>query len=240
MTLDEKPGFRRRIVITPHPGEVTAALEDDIHCMAMTLIHDGEAVTGVSAQMDRWPWSTCPGAREVAEQSFIGAPLTRSGRIGDKRQNCTHLYDLAEWALVHALDAGPTQYDVQVDDPVAGRAQTRIMRNGDLVMEWTLEGNDIVAPEGLAGLTLFTLRDWIASLDGPMREAARILQWASLVAHGRQMEWVMGAKPTHMSGQCYSFQPDRAAIAKRIGERRDFSSGGRAPLSHLDGEGFAC
>ena len=106
-------------------------------------------------------------------------------------------------------------------------------------MSWTLQGNDIVAPDGPAGSTLFTMRNWIAGLDAPMREAARILQWASIVAHGRQMEWVIGAKATHMSGQCYSFQPERAVNARRTGERLDFSSGDRVTLSHFDGEGFA-
>ena len=56
------PGYRRRIVIEPSPGAVTAELEDDYHRMVVTLRHDGEVITGVASKMKRSPWTTCEGA----------------------------------------------------------------------------------------------------------------------------------------------------------------------------------
>ena len=41
--LDVLPGYRRRFRVTPGPGQVTSELEDDNHCMAVTLRHqDGD------------------------------------------------------------------------------------------------------------------------------------------------------------------------------------------------------
>ena len=49
--LDMLPGFRRRFLVTPLPGRVTAAVEDDYHSMAVILHHDGARISGVDAIM---------------------------------------------------------------------------------------------------------------------------------------------------------------------------------------------
>jgi len=41
------PGYRRTTRVVPFPGAVVAMMEDDMHCMAVTLRHDGERVTAV-------------------------------------------------------------------------------------------------------------------------------------------------------------------------------------------------
>ncbi len=51
--LDMLPGFRRRFLVTPLPGRVTAAVEDDYHSMAVILHHDGARISGVASWQRR-------------------------------------------------------------------------------------------------------------------------------------------------------------------------------------------
>ena len=236
--IDEVPGFRRRFVITPDQGVVTAALEDDVHCMAVTLHHDGARIQRVEGHMKRWPWSTCPGAAAALEAAFAGVPLASATERGGKRNNCTHLYDLAELAAAHALDAAATLYELLVTDPLEGLIDAELRCNGEPVLRWKLRGIEVLEPAAIAGRSILHLRDWIASLDRSAREAARIAQWGCLVAHGRQLDWSQSAKQMAPPGSCHTFQPENASQAKHIGRRHDFSAGGRMPLSQWDGKGF--
>ena len=238
MDLTDRPGFHRRFMIIPRKDEVVAALEDEIHCMAVTLKHDGDRVLSVAAEIDRAPWDTCPGAMAMLRESFAGVSLAHATERGGKRQNCTHLYDLAELAAAHAHDDGPMRYDILVVDPVDGTIVAELRRNGALILVWTIVGNEITAPPELAGASLLGMRDRLAGLAAADREAARILQWASLVAHGRRIPWEYQADAKNMPANCYSFQPGRAVVAKRTGVRHDFSAGDREPLSHFDGARF--
>lgn len=233
MTIDDKPGFRRRFRIVPARGSVTAALEDDVHCMKVTMRHDGETITAVEADMMRSPWDSCPGAVGVVRQTFVGMKLTEATGRGGKRQNCTHLYDLAELGAAHAGDKGSTVYDILVSDPADGRVEAQLRLNGKTLLAWTIQDDVLVAPEALAGCPLFTLRERIGELTGPEREAARILQWGSMVAHGRRIPWEDQADAPNLPSNCYTLQPERASTAKRIGERFDFSAGGREPLEGI-------
>lgn len=245
--LDRLPGFRRRIHIVPGQGagpgagqaaaQVSAAVEDDIHCMAVILSHDGTLITAAEGITHRMPWNTCPGARAVLAQTFTGLPLAEAPARARaaKRSNCTHLFDMAELAAVHALDPVPTTYDVLVSDPVAGQSRAELRRDGQTQLAWTL-ASDHVAEAG--GAHLVALREWIATLPPEAREGARILQWACLVAHGRTMPWADQADPTRMPANCFAFQPERTGTAHRIDTRLDFSGAGREPLSHWTGRAF--
>jgi hypothetical protein len=235
---DPSAGFRRRFRITPRADTVSAAVEDDFHCMAVTLAHEGGVIQGVDAIMDRWPWTTCPGATAELATTFTGTALADVAKRGLKSSNCTHLYDLAVFAAAHAGDAGQTVYDVFVSDAVEGRKYCEIRRDGAVALDWTMANDVIFAPEGLSGTHLMQLRDWIATLDAPMREAARILQWAALIAHGREIPLENQSDATRMPPNCFTFQPDRAQRAKRIGEIVDFSGRARRPLDHFDGQRF--
>ncbi|MEJ6010030.1 hypothetical protein [Novosphingobium aquae] len=226
------PGFRRRFLITPSSRAVTAALEDDIHRMAVTLHHDGESVTRVEAEMARHPWDLCPGAVAKVEADFAGRPLAPSAGSVDKKANCTHLFDLAELALRHAGDAAQTLYEMQVSDPEDGRVTAVLRRDGQERLHWHLQDDRMLAPHLAQGLPLIGLRPWIATLAGDERHEARMLQWASLVAHGRQIPWEIQKGLRALPASCFASQPGRHEKCQRIGERIDFSKpGARLPLA---------
>lgn len=229
--LDQLPGFRRRFRITPAPQRVCSAVEDDFHCMEVTVEHDGNVATHIEARTVRAPWDTCPGAVEVLRKTFIGVPLRAFGRRGEKRANCTHLHDLATLAAAHALDAEPLVYDVLVSDPVDGRRRAELRRNGTCVLAWAEHEDRLTEPSALAGMSLFDMNGWIAQLDAAGQEAARILRWGTLIAHGRTIPLEQQSDASRMPlGNCYTFQPERRNAARRIGRIRDFSTEQSQPL----------
>lgn len=228
--LDDQPGFRRRIRIVPEAGAVTAAVEDDFHHMTVTLRHDGARILAVEARTIRAPWSTCSGAEQVLRETFAGVLLAEAARRGAKARNCTHLHDLAVFAAAHAGEAQATLYEALVSDPLAGGIEAEIRRDRAVMQAWTLDGMTLTGPAELAGRDLMALRDWIAALPSGQREAARILQWASIIAHGRQIPLDQQSDATRMPPNCYTFQPDMALKAKRVGAIVDFSRAARAPL----------
>jgi hypothetical protein len=228
--LDDLPGFRRRFLVTPGSRAVVSELEDDYHCMRVVLHHDGSIVTKVEPVIFRAPWTTCPGATAQLERSFTGEALDRFVYRSEKSSNCTHLYDLAMLAAAHARDATPLVYDVLVSDPIGGRKEAELRRNGTPLMRWTLEAYTVVEPPEIAGTTLLKLGPWIETLDAGGQEAARVLRWASLVAGGRQIPLAQQSDASTMPPNCYTFQPERAMVAERVGIIRDFSEGDAVPL----------
>ena len=231
------PGYRRRILIEPTPGQVTAELEDDYHRMVVTLTHRDGVVTSVSSEMKRSPWTLCPGAMAELAVTFTGVPLAGFARRGEKTRNCTHLHDLALFAAAHAGEDRPTAYDILVTDPVAGVRVAHLARDGQPVLEWRLAGDVLQAPAELAGRGLFAMGDWIAAQDKAGAEAGRVLRWAAIIAHGRGMDMPAGSSAAAFpSGACYNFQPDRAAHStRRPGADVDFSKPGNAPMADRAG-----
>jgi len=225
-----RPGFRRRFLIEPGDVVVTASLEDDFHHMTVKLSHDGSTISSVDGTVHRAPWTTCPSASAVLEDTFVGSNLADAARRGLKQANCTHLYDLAVLAAAHAADQVAIAYDLTVADPLAGEAVAEICRDGQAVHRWILVDDTLADPPEIAGKSLLQLREWIASLDTDRREAAKLLQWASLVAHGRQIPLEDQSDATRMPPNCYTFQPDKARQAKRVGRVIDFSTSDRQPL----------
>ena len=225
-SIDTLPGFRRRFIITPAANRVSSEVEDDYHCMGVTLHHDGQVVTKVESAMQRAPWTTCPGANAMLEKTFTGVPLDGFIKRGQKKANCTHLHDLAIFAASHAFDKDPLVYDLLVCDPVDGQRQAEIRRNGTRLLGWTQAGDRMVAPVELAGVAFDGMRAWLESLDPEAQEAARMLRWGTILAHGRTIAWDRQSDSSRLPlGNCYTFQPERAAAAQRIGIVRDFSQG---------------
>lgn len=229
-SVDSVPGFRRRFRVTPKPGCVLSEVEDDFHCIGLTIEHDGIVATHIHADLRRAPWTTCPGAPVQVEQTFAGLPLKDFARRGEKKSNCTHLYDLALLAAEHALDTEVLVYDILVSDPVERCRDAELRRNGIKILGWTEKGGNIIEPAELSGQTVWTLNPWIESLAPDMQEAARVLRWGAVLAHGRMIPIEKQSDASRMPPNCYTFQPARAAVARRIVDLRDFSTGSVEPL----------
>lgn len=229
-SIDQLPGFRRRFRVIPGPGWVRSEVEDDYHCMTVTLRHAQGIVTAVEPVMQRAPWTTCPGAVERLKQTFTSVALDGFVARGDKPDNCTHLHDLALLAAVHASDTEPLLYDILVSDPVEGRRQVELRRNGRRQLGWIDQGDCIVEPAALAGLRLDRLKPLIDALDPAGQEAARLLRWGAILAHGRGIPMERQSDASRMPPNCFTFQPQRAGQARRVGEIRDFSEGTAQPL----------
>ncbi|HSW14558.1 MAG TPA: DUF2889 domain-containing protein [Solimonas sp.] len=228
--LDQLPGFRRRFRVTTGPGWVRSEVEDDYHCMTVTLRHARGVVTAVEPVMHRAPWTTCPGAVGQLQQTFMGLALEGFVARGEKTANCTHLHDLALLAAAHAADVEPLVFDILVSDPVDSRRRSELRRNGLPLLGWSEQDNRIVEPAELSGLRLDQLRDWIESLAPAQQEAARLLRWGAILAHGRTIPMERQSDASRMPPNCYSFQPQRSGEARRVGEIRDFSRGTAQPL----------
>lgn len=233
------PGFRRRILVEPGLGRTCAAVEDDYHCMAVTLHHDGVRVTAVESVMERVPWTTCPGASAVLEQTFAAIALADVARRGLKQTNCTHLHDLAVLAAAHAADDAPLVYDILVSDPVDGLWHGEIRANGQVLLRLSHRGHVLVSPDDAAGASLFRLRDWIESLPENRKEAARLLQWGTILAHGRAIPMAQQSDASRIPPNCYTFQDERRHVARRVGAVRDFSADQAEPLGHYGAGRFS-
>jgi hypothetical protein len=226
-------GYRRRILIEPAPGRVTAELEDDYHRMVVTLFHRDGVVTDIESDMKRWPWTTCPGAMAQLRNTFLGQALADFVSRGQRTANCTHLHDLALFGAAHADEEAPVAYDIFVSDAVDGARRATLQRNEIPVFDWTIRGDRFLAPADLKDLTIRELGGWIAAQDRPTAEAARVLRWASMVALGRGMTIPAGISATTIpGGTCFTFQPDMAAHSTRLpGADVDFSRPGAEPMA---------
>lgn len=226
----QEPAFHRHVLITPGDGAVSAWVEDDYHHMGVTLRHDGQTVTGVEADMMRAPWSTCPGAEQQLATTFTGVRLDEVAARGEKPLNCTHLHDMAVIAAAHAWDAAPIRYEIAVSDAVEAVRIAEIARDGVRVLRIVERSNLVEEPVQAAGKNLFQLGEWIASLDEQAREAARLLRWAAIIAHGRAIPMERQSDATRMPPNCFTFQPGRKEKARRVGAIIDFSTTQRQPL----------
>lgn len=227
-------GFWRRVRITPASGVAQAELEDDFHCMSVLVHHDGEIATQIIPDMRRAPWSACPGAVSQLEQTFTGVALSAFAERGEKKSNCTHLFDLAVLAARHAFAAEQLIYDVRVSDPVQNERRAEIWRNGTLLLSWKESRFHILEPASAAGLRLDQLRSWIDALEPDLQEPARLLQWGNMLANGRIIPLELQSDATRLPPNCFTFQPERAATARRIGEIRDFSQRAMPPLAEYE------
>lgn len=232
-TLDELPGFRRRFAVAVGDGWVRSAVEDDYHCMRVTIRHDGVRAVSVAGEVIRAPWTTCPNAGLQLEQTFEGVALGEFAARGEKTSNCTHLHDLALLAAAHAFDAQPLSYEILVSDPIDGLRHVEIRRDGKPALGWIESGLRIVEPAEIAGMTLDKLRPWIDTLSAEQQEAARLLRWANMIANGRQIPMERQSDASRMPSNCYTFQPGRKEVAQRVGLIRDFSRQTAQPLDEV-------
>ncbi len=234
LSLETLPGFRRRFRITPQASRVCCEVEDDYHCMSVVVHHDGQRATDVEGNMRRAPWTTCSGAEQVLRDTFTGVALSAFVTRGEKKSNCTHLHDLALLAANHAFDSEPTVYDILVSDPVDGRRRAALYGSDQCLVSWEEADFRIAVPEELAGTALTEMGPWIESLEPRMQEAARLLRWGNILANGRSIPIEQQSDATRMPPNCYTFQPERAGQAERVGRVHDFSRESLDPLANYD------
>jgi hypothetical protein len=232
-------GCYRRVILLSSPvaGVVEAALEDGPHAFSIRIEHDGERVIGVRAHAERYPLSTCGGAVRPI-QALVGASLSGVSlelkRHADPRANCTHLFDLAGWAIAHAARGipGTRRYDISIPDAIDGRAEARLSLDGAEVLCWLIEHGRILAPAPYAGQqVLGGFTRWASgALRGDELEHALMLARGYFVSLARIFD--MQAAGSHPAadhpmpaGSCYSYSPGVVEQAWSLPDnRRDFSA----------------
>jgi hypothetical protein len=236
--------YRRRIrVETRAPGTVVAALEDDFHHFVVTLRHDGAVVDDVTCVARRWPWATCPDAAGSLH-ALAGMPLSRrftaAGAWTDPKQNCTHQFDSACYAITHAargvagIGGDVRQYDLEVPrrDFDSGRTDVRLWVDGAPRLAWHLAWDGIIDPEPPLDTAPWRggfMRWADATLPEDHAECAITLRRAADIGMGRGMDLesvpVAADLPNSMSAVCYSMQPGVVQVAFRNrGSIRDYAA----------------
>lgn len=226
--------FRRRIRTRSSADAIEADLLDNYHEMRCRLALDGHVITGVTAAIERAPFTTCPAA-PVALNELIGLridiPRSELFAGGRARRNCTHLFDVA--ALSLALRGSATaQVDFTVPDLTAeGEAVTAAL-DGKIVHSWIVDADEtILAPE--AGRSLFGgFSRWAeANFDGIPLELALNLQKAVQVARGRrylleqESENSLRDEPERI-GACFTFSEPQFSTASAAPDYiREFPEG---------------
>ncbi len=229
------PGLWRRIELTPRPGAIAAALEDDVHRFALRLEHDGTRIAAVHAETIRAPWTECPGASGFLARELTGELLADVARR-DPYQHCTHLLDLAILCAAHAADTAPLRIDLRVADRVEERTTATLHEDGTERMRWLLDDTRIAGPDGWSGRDLRKLSAWKGELSPRDAERAALLRRAVFVSGARAFEPPPGNLTADQGemrqGVCFNYQlPQAARSTRRANWRRDFSQGGGEPLA---------
>ena len=209
-----------------------AGIEDEMHHYHVTIGHDGALVAAIDAVDVRVPWATCSGSLAQLD-ALVGTPLTRSipevlART-DPSAHCTHLLDLTALAIAHASSRRPDrQLDAEVPDWTAPPFTARLLVDGEVALDWTLDATYTITdgfPDGVSVKGGFTR--WCAThLDPDTAEAATVLQRAVWMAPARQLDLEsfpdVAASGIGM-GVCWSTQPGQVEVAVRNrGTLRDY------------------
>lgn len=241
--------LRRRILIVAGDGVVRADLEDDQHRFGITLRHDGRQVLAVEADVDqlRHPWAQCPGAADnltrLVGMALAPHPQAAYGHTASAEQ-CTHMFDLANLAIAHAArGTARRQYDGAVNTDgfraevgekgmtLHGRRCLQLLRDGELALEWPLEG-DMITEGPHAGQNVRTMMRWVESTieDLDEIEAITVARRTLIVSTSLlfDMDKIPPGLPQKMSasraGACYAYQPSLIGTLTRAqGNTRDFS-----------------
>jgi hypothetical protein len=228
--------FRRRIrLVQLTPTHAAGELEDDFHHFRVDLHHDGTTIERADGQFFRGPWTVCAEAPDPL-RAIEGRPLTSSstgiGAYAVARENCTHLFDLAGLVVAHATRPRPVrQYDIELTDPVGDDRVQRatLWRDGELLLEWRIESNQITAPAPWPDAPLRRgFIGWAEEQLGPdVAEAAIALRRIIDIAIGRggNLDLLNSASEVGeiMMGKCQAFSPAKVELGLRNrGSARDF------------------
>jgi hypothetical protein len=240
--------YHRRVVVIVEPGRVRAAMEDESHCMEVTVTHDGAKVTDIQPASPRIPWTSCPDAGAKLN-ALIGLPLQRMHETTgeDAKQHCTHLFDLTRLAIARAKAGASVQYDIAVEDRVDDRTRGDLHRNGQLLLTWHLQGPDVTGPDPYTGHRITGAPHWPGELDADTIEAALVMRRVFLVSGIRsprasriRVDPANKVHPTsaeriNMRGYCYTFQASNSIGATPHNNWIDFANRRDELLAHFPG-----
>jgi len=225
--------YRRKTIAIAGEFETVAAMEDDFHHFTVRLRHDGNRVTALTGETIRFPWSTCPGAAAKLDE-FVSAPINPTpddpGPKWHITQHCTHLFDIAKFALAQTARGGQRQYDILIPDPVDGGSTTGdLWRDGEHLLHWAVEKRTVVAPELFAGHSLHGRAEWKPGsvADADALEAALMLRRALVIFRGRISDYptvTMADQVPNGFGTCFTYQPENAAGGRWVMDEKDYTA----------------
>lgn len=213
--------YYRRITLRPTVqsdgrAQIEAHMQDHVHHMKVVVIHDGGRVISAIPQGVRLPWDMCPfgiaGVTRIAGMTIAQA-REGLGWPGGRTANCVHMVDLTRVALAHVDDAVESVYSITVTPAFAPERHARIERDGQLLLEWTLDGEQLIGDEPFHGHTLRAADfvGWRQVLAPELREPATILRRACHIAPSRDINldrMRVAAESINADGSCYTLQPD--------------------------------
>ena len=230
--------YRRAILIAADEGQASARMEDDFHCFAVRLRHDGATIESVSVDSIRVPWVTCPAA-SIALERLAGRAIAAPMPFGDRTErfaNCTHMLDLANLALAHVHEPGfRRHYRIEVDFPEQDRSAAWLDRDGARLFDWRVEGKTIAGGRFDGRTPDDLIRDPKIAADPALLEAVTVLRRALRIAGGRfvDLDKMRGAEDLGpIPATCHTLLPaNRPHAVRNRGTARDFSGEGRWPLT---------
>jgi hypothetical protein len=240
--------YRRKTIAEAGQFETVAAMEDDFHHFAVRLRHDGRHVTELTGEAVRFPWSTCPGAVAKLDE-LIGAPLfptpDHPGPRPPINEQCTHLFDIAKFAIAQSARAqsghgGRRQYDIVIPDPVDGSTTGDLSRDGVHLLHWVVEKRIVVAPPAFAGHRLPGRAEWPAGAiaDADALEAALMLRRALVIFRGRMSEYPEVTSADQVPGgfgSCFTYLPENASSGRWVMDEKNYTASAEPLLAGFDG-----
>jgi hypothetical protein len=229
--------YRRKAIAEAGKFETFAAMEDDFHHFTVHLRHDGRHVTELVGEAVRFPWTTCPGATAKLEQ-LIGAPLNPTpedpGRKTHIAEHCTHLYDVAKFAIAQSArslsgQGQRRQYDITIPDIIDGQTTGDISRDGAPVFHWEIRDRVVIAPPAFAGHKLPGRAQWPKGsiVDADALEAALMLRRALVIFRGRMSEYPEITSADQVPGgfaSCFTYQPENAPNGRWVMEEMNYTA----------------
>ena len=219
--------YHRRITLrpdSPEAGTLEAHMQDHCHHMRVRIAHSDGLIVSASGEGLRLPWNTCPlgvaGVGRLAGMTVESALDVRNWP-GGRTANCVHSADLTLVALAHVGDSETSVLAITVTPATAQVRQARLERNGELLMQWTVEASTITSPAEWAGHSLgrADFQIWTAGLDPAIKEAATILRRACHIAPSRDIdldEYQVASQSINADASCYTLQDGVIDAARRV------------------------
>jgi hypothetical protein len=224
--------YRRAIRLVNSGNRAEAEMEDDFHHFRVWLRHEQSRIVASGAEGIRFPWTTCGSEAAGVVNRLKGFKLeSLATQLSTKQryEYCTHMFDLAELAVVHASrDEELRRYDIAVEVvPERGAVRAELSCAQNTSMTWELCNQVILAPDPFTNIPINELKQWVQeNLDVEAAEAALILRRAVHVSFGKIYDWsyAKNAAQMNLPPTCYTFSPSRAGRALAIQDHaRDFT-----------------